>query len=576
MFHHAHAHVFSSPGWQTTAPRGLSTVSTACAVSLLALGCAAAQAQASGPYRMDRVTLYQGSATVERTLALAAGAREAVFTCLPAALDPQSLQAQGDGVRVGEVRVDSSERALMPECASAQDARIRSVEDELARVNAATSALQLSDSYLKTVATLAPTDGKTLAAPSPAQIQATAEALRRGLEDSQVRAHQLQRDKRTLEQQLRALQQEQGRSASAQSKVMRVRVQLAAERASTLRLVYQVRGPSWQSSYRATLEDNQDSGKAAAENAGTGSVHIERQAIVAQSTGEDWSGVQLRLSTGTPQRSTQGQLPRPWVLDIAAPPALQMARSKAMAGAPAMGAPAPAPPADSAVEASAAPDFEVQTQDSAYATEFAVPGRTSVPSSGERITLALGSTDAPARLLTRTTPEVELAAYRVARIGRPAGVWPAGPVALLQGTRFIGNGRLDFSSASNAAADAASAELAFGRDDKVAVHAAPVQDTRGTAGLTGSTTERTVQSSYRVDNQHSRAIELQVLHAAPVSRDEKIEVRSRYTPQPVHLAFGGAPGTVLWQQSLAAGASAGFAAEHVLRYPQDAPLRERR
>ena len=577
MFRHAHAHVFHSPGLLTTAPRCFSTV---CAGALLALGCTAAQAQlqtqASGASRMDRVTLYQGSATVERTLALAAGAREAVFICLPAALDPQSLQAQGDGVRVGEVRLDSSERALVPECASAQDAHIRSVEDELARVNAATNALQLSDSYLKTVATLVPTDGKTLAAPSPAQIQATAEALRRSLEDSQVRAHQLQRDKHTLEQRLRALQQEQGRSASAQSRVVRVRVQLAAERASTLRLVYQVRGPSWQSSYRATLEDNQDSGKAAAENAGTGSVHIERQAIVAQSTGEDWSGVQLRLSTGTPQRSTQGQLPRPWVLDIAAPPVLQMARSKAMAGAPAMMAAAPVPSADSAVEASAAPDFAVQTQDGAYATEFAVPGRTSVPSSGERVTLALGSTHAPARLLTRTAPEVELAAYLVARIARPVGVWPAGPVALLQGTRFIGNGRLDFSSASNATADSASTELAFGRDDKVAVSAAPVQDARGTAGLTGSTTERTVQSSYRVDNQHSSAIELQVLHAAPVSRDEKIEVRSRYTPQPAHRAFGGAPGTVLWQQSLAAGASADFAAEHVLRYPQDVQLRERR
>ena len=84
-------------------------------------------------------------------------------------------------------------------------------------------------------------------------IQATAEALRRTLEGSQVRAHQLQRDKRTLEQRLRALQQEQGRSANAQSRVTRVRVQLAAERAGTLRLVYQVRGPSWQSSYRATL-----------------------------------------------------------------------------------------------------------------------------------------------------------------------------------------------------------------------------------------------------------------------------------------------------------------------------------
>ena len=594
MFRHAPA--LFSPRLQTAAPQWLAP---ACAGALLALGCSAAQAQPqpAASSRIDRVTLYQGSATVERTLALAAGAREAVFICLPAALDPQSLQAQGDGVRVGEVRLDTSERALVPECASPQEARIRSLEDELARVNAATSALQLSDSYLQTVATLAPTDGKPgMGTPTPTQIQATAEALRKTLEDSQVRAHQLQRDKRTLEQRLRALQQEQGRSANAQSRVTRVRVQLAAERAGTLRLVYQVRGPSWQSSYRATLDDSPDSpdsqgGKSGKSGqGGTASVRLERQATVAQSTGEDWNGVQLRLSTGAPQRSAQGQLPRPWVLDMAPPPVLQMARGKAMADSAEMAAPSPAPSpapmANAAPQEPALPDFEVQTEEGAYATEFAVPGRTSVPSSGERTTLALGSTDAPAQLLTRTTPEVELAAYLVARIGRPTGVWPAGPVALLQGTRFIGNGRLDFNNSSsshsnhrnagNAAADAVSAELAFGRDDKVAVHAGPVQDQRAAAGLTGASTERTVQSSFRVDNQHSSAIELQVLHAAPVSRDQKIEVNSRYTPQPASLGFGGVPGTVLWQQNLAAGASASFAAEHVLRFPKDAQLRERR
>ena len=42
------------------------------------------------------------------------------------------------------------------------------------------------------------------------------------------------------------------------------------------------------------------------------------------------------------------------------------------------------------------------------------------------------------------------------------------------------------------------------------------------------------------------------------------------------LGFGGAPGTVLWQQSLPAGASARFAAEHVLRYPKELQLREQR
>ncbi len=545
---------------------------------------ASAHAHAAGPgvgiagvadtaaSRMDRVTLYQGSATVERTVALAAGARGAVFSCLPAALDPRSLQVQGDGVQVGEVRVDSSERALAPECASPQEARIRGVQDDLAKVGAAINALQLSDSYLKTVATSPPDKGKNNAPPTPAQIQATAEALRIGLEGSLVRAHQLQREKESLEQRLRALQQEQGRSASAQSQVMRVRVQLASERASTLRLVYQVRGPSWQSSYRATL----DEGKG-----GNASVRLERQAIVAQATGEDWSGVQLRLSTGTPQRNTQGQLPRPWVLDIEPPPQPQLERAKAMMGMAPAAAPAPSPVSAEALAAdSPAADFEIQTEQGSYATEFAVPGRTNVPSSGERITLALGSTDAPARLLTRTTPAAEQAAYLVAEISRPAGVWPAGPVALLQGLRFIGNGRLDFATSTNASgaqpADANTAELAFGRDEKVLVRSEPVQDTRAAAGLTGSSTERTIQSRYRVDNQHSGPIELQVLTAAPISRDEKITVQSRYTPKPRNQAFGSAPGTVLWQQNLAAVASASFTAEHVLRYPKDVRVDERR
>lgn len=568
-----HAFRLHFPG-ALKAPHRLTTL---CAGAMLALLGTAAQAQAQpGVSRIDRVTLYQGSATVERTLALAAGAREAVFTCLPAALDPQSLQAQGDGVRVGEVRVDTSERALVPACASAQDADIRSVEDGLARVNAALGALQLSDSYLKTVATLSPSEGgKAVAAPGPAAIQATAEALRSTLEASQVRAHQLQREKSALEQRLRALQQDQGRSAGApHSRVARVRVQLATERAGTLRLVYQVRGPAWQSSYRATLDESISNNNAGGPGS-TASVRLERQATVAQSTGEDWNGVQLRLSTGAPQRAAQGRLPRPWVLDLAPPPPpLQLARGKAMAETSdlAMAAPAPAqePPL---------PDFEVQVQEGTFATEFAVPGRTSVPGSGERTLLSLDSTALPARLLTRTAPAVEQAAYLVASIARPAGVWPAGPVALLQGTRFIGNGRLDFSgsnAAGTATTDAASAELAFGRDDKVAVRAEPVQELRGTAGLTGASTERTVQSHYRIDNQHAGGIELQVLHAAPVSRDEKIEVRSRYTPAPASLGFGGVPGTVLWQHSLAAGASASFAAEHVLRYPKDAPLRERR
>ena len=536
-------------------------LATLCTATLLAFTAAGAHAQAAdaAASRIDKVTLYQGSATVERTLRVPAGAHEAQFVCLPAALDAQSLQVSGDaGLRIGELRVQTTERALAAECASPLDAKISGLQDEIANVAAATSALQLVDSYLHTVAGSAPADGAKAAPASASQIQATAEALRRSAEEGLKRRHQLQRDKEALELRLKPLLAERERTASQRSRVVSVQVQLATDRETTLRLAYQVRGPNWQSSYRATLD------------VATSKLHLERQAIVAQASGEDWSGVQLRLSTGAPARSTQGRLPRPWTLDIAPPtpppaPAPVMSLSKSAAAPPA--------PMEAARGEAPMPDFEVQTEEGAYATEFAVPGRTSVPSSGERVTLALGAVDAPVRLLTRTAPSVEQAAYLVAELARPSGIWPAGPVALLQGTRFVGNGRLDFASA---AAATATTELAFGRDDQVTVRTEPVQEQRGTAGLTGSRTERTVQSRYRVENRHAGAIELQVLHAAPISRDEKIEVASRYTPQPTNLAFAGKPGTVLWQQSLAGGASATFAAEHVLSYPKDAPLRERR
>jgi hypothetical protein len=78
-----------------------------------------------------------------------------------------------------------------------------------------------------------------------------------------------------------------------------------------------------------------------------------------------------------------------------------------------------------------------------------------------------------------------------------------------------------------------------------------------------------------VENRHKTTVTLQVLHAAPQSRNEKIEVESRYQPQPTDLAWNRNPGTVAWQQPLAAGATAQFSAEHTIRYAKDLDVQER-
>lgn len=522
--------------------------------------------------RIARVTVYPGSATVERVAKVPAGARSLTLSCLPASLDAQSLQINADAaVRVGEFNVLTEDRDVVTACASPLDGRIRELEDQIAGIKAEASALQLVDGYLRSVAhtgagdeATTPAAGTRATSPTPAQITATAEVLRKSGQDSFARAHQLQRKREALTLQLKPLVAERDRVASQRARVVSVTINLATDREAELRLSYQVLGPGWQPTYRATLDDSKST------------VLIERQALVAQNSGEDWGNVQLTLSTGQPGRATQGQLPRPWWLNVAPPPQGALSRAPAMAMAP---APASAPTIATtsgalSAENAAMPAFDVSAIDKGFATEFAVPQRITVPSSGQRVTLALGNHTAPATLITRTSPAMEEAAYLVAHMAQPPGVWPAGSAGLYRDGAFVGTGRIDFGTPS-AGAPAGSTSLSFGRDELVTVRAEPVQDLTGSSGFTGSRVERKTRRAYSVQNRHTTGITLQVLHAAPVSRNEKIEVESRYQPQPTELTWNRSPGTVAWQQPLAAGATAQFSAEHTIRYPKDIELLER-
>ncbi|MDD2610381.1 MAG: mucoidy inhibitor MuiA family protein [Giesbergeria sp.] len=543
---------------------------TACHAGYAATTPAATTDSAGTSSRIAQVTVYPGSATVERVARVAAGARSFTFGCLPASLDSASLQVQADAaVRVGEFHIETKDRDVTPECASPLEGQIRSLEDQIAQVKAEQEALQLAQRYLGNVAGAAPGTPEPskaearLAPASAAQITATAEALRQSSQNAQQRQHQLERRQQALELALKPLQTEQSRVASQQAQVVSVTVNLATAQEAALRLSYQVRGPSWQPSYRATLQ------------ADKASVQLERLALVAQSSGEDWNNVQLTLSTGQPGRATQGRLPRPWTLDVAPPPR-PAAPAAAMMMAP---APAPAMRENMAAKTRALvleeemPSFDVSVLNKGFATEFAVPQRISVPSSGQRVTLALGSQQTNAQLFTRIAPAEEEAAYLVAQLQTPPGVWPAGPVGLYRDGAFVGNGRLDF--AANTDSNAQGSSLWFGRDELVQVRASAPEQMTSSTGLTGSRTERRTRRSYHIDNRHSSPITLQVLHAAPVSRHEKIEVESHYQPAPHSTAWNGQPGTIVWQQPLAAGASASFSAEHTIRHHQELELLER-
>lgn len=506
-----------------------------------------AEAQSS---RIDQVLVYPGGATVERVAAVKAGARELRLSCLGARFDVESLQVRGDGVAIGEVTVQTQPRAALPECAnSALEQRVRELEDSQAGVNAEIQAHELALGYLKRYGE--GDNGRSAASP----IAGTAEALRRSGLDSLQKQQALQRKRDEIQRALEPLRAELDRQQQANTQLRTVTIRLSARTDTELHLSYRTPNAGWEPVYRALLDSD------------TGKVSLERHAQVAQSSGEDWTHVKLRLSTAQPRQATGLTPPRPWTLDILPPQPPVEARSfVAPAPAPVMMSPALERLAVNGSRIQPADvSFDVSVFQGEFATEFEVPGRSSVNADSQRIALSLGSTALDARLLARAQPQQEAAAYLVAESKRPAGVWPAGKLQLFRDGAFVGQSRLQFNSEETV-------DLSFGRDELVRVNVEPESRNAGSAGFIGSRAEHKRGHVYRIENLHKKAFKVQVLEPAPVARHEDIRVQARFDPKPAEDTWRQQPGVVAWLFDLAPGQQQTLTADYLISYPKDARI----
>jgi uncharacterized protein (TIGR02231 family) len=532
---------------------------TVAAAGWLVLSASAQVPATADSSRITQVKVYPGSATVERVARVAAGSRSVTFACLPAGLDVQSLQVSaGATVRVGETSVLSEARELSARCAtSALDGRIRELEDQKAALQAENDALGMVTGYLKGLSGNSGESAQGARAPMDARnLAAMTEAMRRTGQDSLLKQHQILRKQTDIDRQLNPLLAERTRSQGNGGQVMAVTVTLAASADTDVKLSYQVNGPGWTPTYRALLDTT------------TRKVRIERQALVAQATGEDWRGVKLVLSTGQPRRETTGRMPGAWRIGIEPPP---RAQAEVAYGAPMPAAPAAAMAPITARKAAAdraEPLFDVSVFDNGFATEFAVPQSIDVPSNGQRVTMALGQYEETAKLAARTSPRADASAFLVAELAQPTGVWPAGPMQLYRDGNFVGSGHWTAPIDANLT-------LSFGRDELVRVQAEPERDNQGTGGFAGTRAERKVQRAYVVENRHRTPIAVQVLEAAPVSVNEQVRVAALFSPQPGELAWNKQPGLAMWSFDLDAGKTARVAADYTISYPKDARLQMR-
>jgi uncharacterized protein (TIGR02231 family) len=525
-----------------------------------ALVSTAKAAEIDATSRIDTVTVFPAGAEVARVakLKIDKGEHTLVFNDLPAGAVPGSIRVEGKASGKLDIGSVDTRRLHVPHAdAEATASERRKIEDEIERLRDQKSTLEaevqgaeIQKSLITNLTQLPtrpapPANGAERGEDWTAILSligaASAEAQRVTLE-AQVKLRNLDRAIGDLEKKLASL-------SPAREERTEVRVFVAAQGPieADLTVRYQVRNASWTPLYDARLSTG---AKTVAPK-----LDLVRRATITQRTGESWDDAALTLSTTRP--SAGASAPELAAMTVDFEPEI-----RPMAAAPApmtrMTArdEAAAKPAEAAsAEADGLGAMEKKKEDvrergaevavAPFQALFAVPGRLSVPPTGEAKRVQLLEESIEPQLTIRTVPKEDAKAYLYAKLVLPKSTpLLPGAVSLFRDGTFVGTGSLPILSPGE------EHDLGFGVDDLVRVRHAISEEKRGETGLIS--TSRTDSRNYKITlkNMHERAIGVVIFDQIPVSQNQDIKVELLGKTAPTKQNVDDKRGVLAWEMKL--------------------------
>jgi uncharacterized protein (TIGR02231 family) len=511
----------------------------AAGAALVCIACTNAYAQDAS--KITSVTLYPGSATIERTARITPGMTRLEILGLPANFDPQTVRVDADpDVHIGEVSTQDVARTQSPHSREAQlEEGIQTLKDQQASLDAEVKSAEMVNEFLSRLG--APGE-KPAPMPDARSLATIVDLIRKGGSESLARVQRAKIHKREIGKRIAALERDLARMKSGFKDTRTILVSVSTERGGSARVSYQVNGAGWRPAYRANLDSN------------TSTLELVRQGIVQQTTGEDWAGVKLRLSTGQPRLSPQGPDPRPWLVSL--PVARPYASVAGVAQAPAaLAMKRELLRADVAAEA----PIEMQTT---FSTEFDVPALVSLPSDGRSVTVSLAKLTLAAKMRLRVVPRLDPSAIFTAEAKRPEGIWLPGAIQLQRDGNYVGSTGWNPQGSGDLV-------LPFGRDSLVRVKLDRVKDRNGSAGIIDRRNEREVSDVFTLSSFHKKPLELLVLESSPVSTSDAIKVEAGFDPKPRAENWENRQGVVAWERSIAPNETVKITVNYTIVYPRE-------
>lgn len=501
-------------------------------LAALTLSVAAADIPTSSA-KVHTVTVYGDRAEVVRHLSaiVEAGDHSLTFENLPGATDLSSVRVDGKGAfTLIDIR---GERIQTKEVA---DERVLKLNKELEALRAQLNDLALADnritqrkSALEKVLGRLTSVGKESANaemdPSKwaAYLQYHVDTLAKL--DQETLANSVTRQGLTLD--VDRVQRELNELNAHRFKfrnVARVRIEAKQAGPIELDLAYVVRGPSWNPLYDIRADTQAKT------------IQVNYHAEVRQSTGEDWKGVSLKLSTAQPNLGGREPLMSPWFIHRFVPPPVAITGSTngvadgsfvttrrekqgresegeqvvALGGVAAASAPAAA-----AMEFSYA-----RVNTGGTAATFAIPRAYDVPSDNKPAKVAIASESFPSEFRHTCVPKLSPHVYLKAKaINKSDFPFIAGPTAVFLDGAFVANANLDL------VAPGQEFWTYLGADQSVKVDLKDLGKVEELSGLFGKKTARSVVSKvFKVTNGKATEVHLSIRDQVPSSNHEEIKV----------------------------------------------------
>jgi len=498
------------------------------------------------------VTVYLIGAQVSREAAvtLPKGSSTLAFTDLPRNIDPQSIQARGEGNFIilsllHRINYLAS-RQKTSEVRQLEDS-IKIYEDELALLMSQVDVLNSEEDMLNDNRAIGSTEKGVVLN----ELRLAADFYRARL--SEIKKESIKLNRKIIEKKERIeilKNQLAGMNAELQQPTSEVLINVSCEQniSGKLYLTYTVYEAGWIPAYDIRAKDIQNP------------VQMTYNARVYQNTGELWDKVSLRLSTANPQQRGEKPQIMPWYIDFEQPVVYEreynMMKSEALQEVIVADEMAPVP---MQLRSGTAANF---TQVDANQTnlEFVISVPYDIPSDNRQYTINIQDFSLPAIFEYYCAPRLDRDAFLLARITgwENYNLLPGEINLFFEGT-YVGKSYLNVRNTGD------TLDLSLGRDKGIVITRIKMQDL---------TSERTIGANKRetraweisVRNNKRQALELKIEDQRPVSMNKDIEVET------TDLSGGKLveeTGIITWKQKIEPGTEKKLRISFAVKYPRD-------